>query len=388
MFPVNYLGVGGAEQQLKELVTGIDKTRFAPIVVTLYPGGVLEPELKMMPGVELVCLNRHGKYDPATLYKMSYLLHEKQVQIIQPFLTPATFFGILPSLARPNIIKIVTERCGVRVNPRWGSSIYRKVEDILTHFADWVVPNSRSGADYLIQRGINPAKVKVVYNGINLKRLNPDLTMVKSIRAKTGVPPDGKVIGITASLTPAKDHNTFLQAARLISQSFPETRFAILGDGPLRPEMEELTKQLGIEGKVTFFGNQRDIGSYLSAYDIACLTSFDHEGCSNAALEAMALDKPVVVTDVGGNREIIEHGKTGFLVPPKDPQAFADAVINCLRNPELTRIIGEQAGTAIRTQFSLEHMVQEYQNLYERALNLKHKLDDNSLVTKSYVKIH
>ena len=373
MFPLNQLGVGGAEQQLMELVKGMDKNRFEPIVVSLYPGGALEPEIKATPGVELICLNRRGRFDFLILFKIYRLLRQKRVRIIQPFLTPASFFGMLPSFMNRRLVKIVTERCGVRVNPRLGSSMYRKAEDFLTRFADWVVPNSKSGEDYVIKRGISPASVKVIYNGINLERLKPNPDVVARIRQQVKLPPWGKIVGITASLTPAKDHITFLKAAKIVSSTVPETRFMVLGDGPLRPDLERLAQELGIDSVVTFFGNQRDVGSYISAYDIACLTSFDHEGCSNATLEAMALGKPVVVTDIGGNREVVENGINGLLVPPKNPEILAQNIITCLHQPELAQRIGQQGRQTVLAKFSIPRMVQEYQDLFENALRQKEK---------------
>jgi len=373
MFPINQLGVGGAEQQLMELVKGIDKNRFEPIVVSLYPGGALEPEIKAMPGVELICLSRRGRFDFLILFKIYRLLRQRRVRIIQPFLTPASFFGMFPSFMNRRLVKIVTERCGVRVNPRLGSSIYLKVEDFLTRFADRVVPNSKSGEDYVIKRGIIPAKVKVIYNGINLERLTPNPDVVARIRQQVKLPPGGKIVGITASLTLAKDHFTFLKTAKIVLSTVPETRFVVLGDGPLRHDLERMTQELGIDSAVTFFGNQRDVGSYISSYDIACLTSFDHEGCSNATLEAMALGKPVAVTDIGGNREVVEHGITGLLAPPKNPEALAQNIITYLKQPELAQRIGQQARQKVLSQFSIPRMVQEYQNLFEDALKQKEK---------------
>jgi glycosyltransferase involved in cell wall biosynthesis len=371
MFPINQLGVGGAEQQLLELVRGMDKDRFKPVVVSLYPGGALEPEMKSLPGVELVCLDRKGRYDFFILLGILRLLRQRQVKIIQPFLTPASFFGLLPALTKRHLVKVVTERCGVRVNPNLGSALYRKAEDFITRFADWIVPNSQAGKDYLIERGISPSRIKVIYNGINFKRLMPDPALVASIKQQMKLPAGGQVVGITASLTPAKDHITFLRAARLVSQVMPLTRFAILGDGPLRLELEAMAGELGLGSMVTFFGSQRNIGSYVSVYDVACLSSMDHEGCSNVTLEAMALGKPVVVTNIGGNRELVEHGNNGLLVSPRNPEALADALISCLKEPYRARQMGENARQMILSRFSLERMVLEYQTLYEDAIKQK-----------------
>jgi hypothetical protein len=112
MFSVMYLARGGAEQQLLELVRAIDKTRFEPLVVSLYPGGPLEPEVRKVPGVELICLDRKGRYDFLVLYKIIHLLRQRKVDVIQSFITPATFFSLLPAVINRTPIRIVTERGG------------------------------------------------------------------------------------------------------------------------------------------------------------------------------------------------------------------------------------------------------------------------------------
>ena len=371
MFPINDLIVGGTEQQLLELVKGIDKGRFEPIVVTLYPDGPLEPEIREIPGVQLISTNRKGKYDFLPLARMLSLLRQKKVDIIQPFLTPATFFGLLPAMISHTPVKIVTERGGGGWKLSLGHKLYQKAEDFFTRFADWVVPNSKAGRNYLIERGINPARIKVIYNGINLERLNPEKTKVARIQSQIRLPPNGLVVGITATLTPAKDHATFLRGAKIIHQAMPQTRFAILGDGPLKPDLENMVTELGLESCVTFLGSQSDVASYIACFDIACLCSTYSEGCSNATLEAMALGKPVVVTDVEGNREVVEHGNNGFLVAAHNPEELANIVLACLRQPILAKEIGQRARKTILERFSLARMVRDYEQLYEQAMSLK-----------------
>jgi glycosyltransferase involved in cell wall biosynthesis len=246
------------------------------------------------------------------------------------------------------------------------------VEDFLTRFADWAIPNSDAGRRYLISRGINPARIKVIYNGINLHRLTPDTINVSAKRESMGLPPGGMVVGITARLTPAKDPGTFLQAARIIHQAIPETRFGVLGNGPLKPGLENQARELGLAPYVVFFGDHHsDVGSYISAFDIACLSSKDIEGCSSVTVEAMSLGKPVVVTDVGGNKELVEHGKNGFLVPAQNPQALADSVIEYLRNPGKAREMGQYAKEIAHTRFAMRRYIQDYENLYESSMRTK-----------------
>ena len=371
LFPVTDLASDGAQRQLLELVKGLDKNCFRPVVLTLKPGGPMEREFREVPHVEVLSLDRRGKYDLLGVFKVWGILRRMKADVVQPFLTPATFFGLLPALLSRMPVKIVTERAGPGArNARLGYRFYLKAEDFLTRFADWSVANSQAGREYLIQRGINPARISVIYNGINLSRLTADKEGVQKVRRRLDVPPDGKVVGMMARLFPVKNHAMFLQAAALINQVIPDTRFALVGDGPLRSQLEDMNKELGLASKVTLFGEQRDVGTYLSAFDIAVQTS-DTEGCSNSLLEAMALGKPVVATDVGGNREVVRHGETGILVPRGNPEALAEAIIALLQNPDMALTMGQGGRERVGIQFSLEKMVHEYQTLYEETLRRK-----------------
>ena len=371
MFVTNKLIIGGAEQQFLELVKGLNKKRFNTIVVTLYPGGELEDEVKNIPGIEYICLNRKGRFDIFTLITIFRLLRRKHVDIIQPFLTPATFFTLLPALINRTRVKIVTERGSMRKIVSRGYSFYLRMEDWLTRFADLVIPNSKSGKDYLITRGIKAKNISVVYNGINIQRLIPHPAAIKRVKDTLGLSEDIKVVGISASLIALKDHDTFLRAAQLVSSTLPHVKYLILGDGPLRRELEQLARELGIESKVLFLGNQKAVSPYLSVLDIACLSSNQPEGCSNAILEAMALGKPVVATRVGGNVELVKDGRTGLLVPIQNPKALADAILSLLNNPERAKEMGKLGKDKVAREFSLERMVRDYEEIYEKAMKAK-----------------
>lgn len=368
LFPITDLPRDGAQRQLLELVKGLDKKRFRPVVLTFRSGGSMEAEFKAIPRVRLISLERKEKSDFLYVFKVLRLLRRLEVDVVQPFLTPATFYGLIPALLSHTPVKIVTERSGIGLrNAPLGYRLYLRAEDFLTRYADIVVANSEAGREYLIKRGIAPERVKVIYNGLNLTRLNSNRKDVERIRQALGLPTDGQVVGIMARLFPVKRHDIFLQAAALVNQAIPETRFAIVGDGPWRDYLEALSQKLGLESKVAFLGEQREVGPYLAAFDVAALTS-ETEGCSNSVLEAMAVGKPVVATDVGGNRELIDNGETGFLVPFGDPKALSEAIIRLLRDPVLARMIGERAKERTIHRFSLENMVNQYESLYETAL--------------------
>jgi glycosyltransferase involved in cell wall biosynthesis len=374
LYPINELRIGGAEQQLLELVRGLDKQRFRPIVAPLYPGGALTSDFLALPGVELVELRRSGKYDPSPLASIGRLVSQRRVAVVQPFLNPATVFGLLPALAVRVPVTVLTERCGVRRYRRLGTRLYAGLEALLARLVDVVVPNSEAGRELAVRRGIPRSKVEVIYNGLNLERLQPDARLVASLRAKLALPPGGQVVGILATLDPPKDHATFLRAAAQVCQRRDDVRFAVIGDGPLRGELERLATSLGLAERGRFFGFQRDVASYLAACDLLVSSSCDNEGHSNSILEAMGLGLAVVATDVGGNRELLEPGQSGLLVPAGDPAALGAAIERVVADPASARAMAARGQALVRQRFDLQRMVAAYERLYTRLLIQKGRL--------------
>jgi glycosyltransferase involved in cell wall biosynthesis len=372
LFTITDLEMHGVQHQLMELVKGLDKERFRPIILNFKPGGPMEGEYRKIPGIRLISLKRKGKYDFLFLFKVFNLIRKMKVDVIQPFLTPATFFSLLPALFCHTPVKIVTERNSInaRINGGFGYHLYIKAEEFLSRFSDLAVANSESGRECLIERGIATSRARTIYNGINIDNYTCDSRVVERVRQKLAVPQGGKVVGMVARMFPFKRYDVFLQAAAIINKTVPNTRYALLGDGPLRSNLENLSHELGMASKVTFFGEQHDVATRVSAFDIFTLIS-ETEGLSLSICEAMALGKPVVATDVGGNKELVEDGKTGFLIPLGDTEALANAIIRLLQDPELAQAMGQKAREKIATQFGLERYVNEYQNLYEETLRQK-----------------
>jgi glycosyltransferase involved in cell wall biosynthesis len=360
---VNDLRIGGAERQLVELATGLDTRRFQPLVVTLYPGHPLEADL-VHAGVPVVSLDRRGRFDFGAVWRLRSLLRREDVSVIQPFLTPATFFGLTASILAGTPVRVVTERCGLRVNPGAGSNVYRFLEDRLTRFAAVAVPNSCAGAAYLRSRGIGSRKIRVIYNGVSPDRVSAPPQEVAAVRAGLGIPAEAPVVGIVASLQEAKDHRTFLAACALVREHYPAAHFVIVGDGELRTSLEKQAIALGLGAATHFTGNQARVAPLVASFDVSVLSSFDHEGCSNSILEAMGLARPVVCTDVGGNAELVQDGENGFVVPPKSPEAMAGRIMRLLGDPALSRSLGEAGRRRFQADFMLATMVRNYEDLY------------------------
>ena len=364
-FPVNYLGYGGAERQLVELALGLDKDDFSVHVVTLVPGGALEDELRGQPGISLHTMRRRSKYDLLSpTIGLARLMRRHKIHIVQPFLSPSTLYGMAASFLARTPIRIVTERCGVRINSGIGNKLYRFAEDSLTRFARVAVANSEAGREYLHCRGIDSNITQVIYNGVGMERLTPDEAKSQSVRAELDVPENGIVIGTAARLASTKDQASLLKAVATLLPEFPGIRVALVGDGPSRNGLEDLTRTLGIESQVKFFGSQRRVADYIGAFDVAVLTSIDIEGCSNFLLEAMGMGKPVIATDIGGNRELVREGVNGLLIPPGDAEGLAQAIKTIIRNPDMRVAMGAEGRKMVAERFSLMGMVEAYRDIY------------------------
>jgi glycosyltransferase involved in cell wall biosynthesis len=152
-----------------------------------------------------------------------------------------------------------------------------------------------------------------------------------------------------------------------VARSEPTARLLVVGDGPLRPALEQKAKERGLNGTVRFLGTVPGAARLLPHFNVFVLSSV-WEGMSNGLLEAMAAGRPVVATRVGGNPEVVVDGETGLLVPLRDPRAMADAVLRLLRDPELARRMGEAASRRARTEFSIPRMVRRMESLYDELL--------------------
>jgi glycosyltransferase involved in cell wall biosynthesis len=205
------------------------------------------------------------------------------------------------------------------------------------------------------------SKLFTISNGIDLCAFaQPDPAWA---RRELGLPENAPVVGMVARLAPQKGPLEFVRAAALVSRRFPEVRFALVGDGPLRPQVETLARELGVANHLTLAGHRAEAPALTQAFDVAVVASLS-EGSSLTAMEAMAWGKPVVATAVGGVREVVADGETGVLVPPGDAQALAEAIARLLADRQKAQILGEAGRRRVEREFSLMRMIERTQEVY------------------------
>ena len=226
---------------------------------------------------------------------------------------------------------------------------------------------------YIIdQCGLDPTKVRVVFNGVDLGPIEQARPR-EEVRRELGLPGEARVVGLVARLDHwGKGHREFFTALAQLAPAYT-CRALIVGGGRRQAEMEQLAAELGLDQRVHFLGNRGDVPDLLRAMDIFVLPSHS-EGVSLALLEAMAAGLPVIASAVGGLPEVVRHGENGLLIPARDPEALA----RLLADPDWARELGEQARRDIQAHYSLERLGREINEIYEELVEKKFGAPTNS----------
>jgi glycosyltransferase involved in cell wall biosynthesis len=207
-----------------------------------------------------------------------------------------------------------------------------------------------------------PAKLRTVHNGIDLRAF--EWGDREATRGKLGFDESALLVGAVGRLAPQKGFTYLIRALPLVLAAAPEVHLVIVGDGPLKAELEREAYRAGVSEHVHLLGFRRDISNLLGAFDIFAQPSL-WEGLSISLIEALAAGKPVVATDIEGNREVVDHGETGLLVRPADPDAFAEGLIALLLDRSLAKRFGDCAPRVALKRFSEERMVAEILAAYD-----------------------
>lgn len=213
---------------------------------------------------------------------------------------------------------------------------------------------------------IPPDRLRVIRNGVDLAAFAPDPPARERLRRELGTPEGAVVAAVLARLTEDKGLVETIQALAALRERCPGAEFWIAGEGSLGPRLAALARELGVAERVRFLGFRQDVPAVLQGADLVIQASH-REGLGNTLLEAMASARPVIASTVGGNVDVVVPGETGALVPPRDPQALADALAPYLTDPDLRRRSGEAGLRRAREHFSLERETGEWLALLNEA---------------------
>jgi glycosyltransferase involved in cell wall biosynthesis len=322
-------------------------------------------------GVSVFSLDIKRKVpDPRPFLRLARLIRVWRPEIVHSHMVHA---NILARIVRP-LVRVPVLVCTAHTideRGRKGSGRLREFLYRLTDpFCDLTTQVSQAGLERYVRVGAVPRhKIRYIPNGVDTERFKPNFEDHLKVRKELGV--DGFVWLAVGRFDPPKDYPNMLQAFARVVHKYSNTILLIAGDGPLRETMENMARELGVEKYVKFLGIRRDIPQLMNAAD-AYVMSSSWEGMPMVLLEASATGLPIVATDVGGNREVVLDGITGFLVPPRNPEALAEAMLRMMDLPEeKRREMGKAARKHIEKNFSLDRIVDMWEALYKELLEQK-----------------
>jgi glycosyltransferase involved in cell wall biosynthesis len=349
----------GTERQVVETAKRLNKNRFNVHVVCLEDS----PQLRSLEGVCHI-----GVFPTPSVNSLAGLiqvrsfrkyLREHRIRIAHAYMNKTAAFAVLTSLGSDRIV--ITSRLNTGY---WYTPKLRRMFLLLNRGTDAIMANSIEAKRIAVEtEGLAADRVRVVYQGVDMTKFSRGLGDPAACE-RFGVPRGARVVGIVANLRPVKDHALFLRSAKIVAQQISDAVFLLAGRGELYPELCQLSSELGIRDRVFFTQGEGGIMDCLARMSIGCLTSFS-EGFSNAIMEYMAAGLPAVAIDVGGNRDAIIDGETGYLVAARSPEAFAKPLIQLLRNEELRTDMGAKGFERCVDYFEVSKTIGQLEEFYD-----------------------
>jgi glycosyltransferase involved in cell wall biosynthesis len=370
---------GGAQEHVATLLARVDRARYDVRVIAMSDGSAVKRWRSLGYCVDIV----EGESDEAAAQTVAGLLAQWQTQVVHGHMYRAEIVGVLAAdllaargLPRPYLIETIH------------SSRLRAVEDRellarLTPRMDRLVAVSKAIAAKLEREGrLGVTPVDLIYNGVDMDRYDHTEACC-TLPEEYGFPEGTQMVGVVARLEPEKGHATLLEAWPAVMARVPSARLLVVGEGSLAASLHDQAEALGLLGEpctgdacvgtrharpgaaVVFTGRREDVPSVTAALDVAVLPSY-REAQGLVILEAMALARPVVASDVGGIPEMIEHGVTGLLVPPHDAGALTDAISRLLLDHPLADMLGRAGHRLVHERFCVERMVSAVESIYDQ----------------------
>ncbi len=370
LFVIDSAAIGGAESVVHMLLRGLSARGMACYVACPARGPMVARYRQCAAGVvTFQCRLWH----PLVIPRLARYISRRQIDVVHTYLYSSDIAGILAArMSRARVVAhivghnfLVTEERGIlRLRKQCLSWLYR----FIYRWADAVIAVSQAVKDDLaLRRGVRvpPAKITVIPHSVWEPDLEISREHIAQARQRLAIREDAILCVTMGNLIPIKGHHYLLKGMQQLVRSIPSLRCVLIGDGPQRRALEQETARLGLNGHVIFAGalegRLRNAVMHLSR--VVVLPSLS-EGLPVTLLEAMALAKPIVTTDVGGNREAVEDGVTGLLVPPRDSQALASAIGRLVSDEAFATRLGQTGRSRFQERFSLDRMLQQLHAVY------------------------
>jgi glycosyltransferase involved in cell wall biosynthesis len=314
----------------------------------------------------------HDRNMGVQLRRCARYLRAEEIDIVQTFDFYTNVFGTTAAaLARvPVRIAARRETAGTKTPAQFWT------ERRAYQLAHAVVANSDAVRRELVASGVPARKVMTIYNGMDVERVAPQPKLSREEALKLfDLPTDGarRFVTIVANMRHAeKDQAMFLRAARRVREVVPEAAFVLAGEGELLEQTRAYAAELGLREHAFFIGRCAQVSELLNVSDVCVLSSRGVEGFSNSITEYMAAARPVVATDIGGAREAIVEGETGYVVAPGDDEMMAARIISLLTDADRAREMGRRGRAVVEEKFSCAAQLESTEQLYQRLLERKH----------------
>ncbi len=367
---ITWLPSGGIERKIAAVLPRLNRDLFEAHVCCIRERGPLADELEAA-GIPVHVVRFGSRWDPLAMRRLRRLTADLKIDLVHSHMyranTPATMLKV-----RNPALRVVGQYHNVDT---WESWRQRRLDGWLARRRDMNVAVSRAvREDVVTTLGLAPEKVRTIYNGVDLGEFHPEPAVGRhAIREQLGWPAGARIVLMVARLVPQKNQAMVLRCAPEILKSVPRTRFVFAGGGSGGDALRAQAQELGITQAVEFLGSRDDVPRLLAASDVFVLPSLK-EGFANAILEAMACGLPVVASDVGGAREVIDRGISGFVLDTERPAGTAAATAvnetqfvrhlrRLLSDDDYRLRIGAQALRQV-AGFSLAGMVRDVEDLY------------------------
>jgi len=353
--------LGGTEKQLLLLLNNLDLTKFTPYLCMFKD----QPLSKnMLPDIE----HYYFKFDTyyslnnwLNFFKFASFLKREKIDIVQTHFRDGMILGVIAARIA-GIRNIVYARRSMQY---WLIKRELFLLKLFNPFIKRVLANSLNLKAFINEvEGVPNSKIDVVYNGIDnilfhSKNNNPNAEYFKHFK----IEPDSSVVVLVGNLRPVKGIDVFIKSAKYILEEISTVYFLVIGDGDEKQKLSNLAADLNIQDRIIFAGKRDDIPSILTICDIG-VSSSHSEGLSNSIIEYMTSGLPVICTDVGGNNELVEENKNGYLVLPNEPKQMARALLKLLENKSLANSMGKESKKRSKENFSLKTFIQHMQKYY------------------------